>query len=450
MPTASGTWARCRRCWRIIRRCRSALPAASAAAQFTLIGRIQLRFEAGLWNEWYALYDDGGTAWLSESGGQYTLTTEKDAGGVLPAFEQIRVGAPYNVLGRACTAADVRTAQCTGGEGELPFVVGAGWQARVADLRSGRHFVTLDYSDSGAAGAPKVYAGQAVTLDELKCQLLRDDDTVRDSAGNYRKQVKALACPSCGGSIGYVPGVTTQLVCPSCRSQVDASSDVATVLEAGRRMAQFDTTLALGAKATINGASYQVIGAMRRRDDEGETWTEYQLYSPRGGFLWLIETAEGWQRSRAQDDWPVWNRSEVIKLGQQTFRKLYEYEATVTAAVGAFHWQVRAGDTAQVVEFESGNNRLARETTAQEVSWSRSTPVGPDQLRAWFGLAVPASMGPRGDIMKTAEYFMWGILGFNAIPLLVDFDEHMAHSGDDGRRHLGAGQDHQPAAGLKE
>jgi len=57
----------------------------------------------------------------------------------------------------------------------------------------------------------------------------------------------------------------------------------------------------------------------------------------------------------------VWNRGETIKVGDLSFRKLYEYEATVVAAVGAFNWQVRAGDTAQVVEFEAGKNRLAAE-----------------------------------------------------------------------------------------
>lgn len=394
--------------------------------EFAVVGRIQLRYDAGLWNEWYVLYGDGRAAWLSESGGQYTLTEEKEATGVLPPFDQIRVGAPYNVLGKVCTAADARTAQCTGGEGELPFRVGAGWQAKVADLRSGRSFVTLDYSEGES---PKIYAGQAVTLEQLKCQLLRDDDTVRDSAGKYTKKVQALACPSCGGSLSWVPGVTKQIVCPSCRSQVDTSTDVATVLAVGERMERFETTLKLGSTGNIGGGAYQVIGAMRRRDDEGEEWTEYQLYSPRGGFLWLIETAEGWQRSKVQDDWPVWNRGETIKLGELTFKKLYEYEATVVAAVGAFNWQVRSGDAAQVVEFEAGKNRLAAERTAEELSWSWSTPVGADQLRAWFGVAIPDTvLSPKTDIMKIAEYFLYGIVGFNFIPLMFAFDDTWHYS----------------------
>src|ERR1035437_2419218 len=36
---------------------------------FTVIGRIQLRYSAGIWNEWYILFDDGRASWLSDSSG---------------------------------------------------------------------------------------------------------------------------------------------------------------------------------------------------------------------------------------------------------------------------------------------------------------------------------------------------------------------------------------------
>ena len=34
---------------------------------FSVIGRIQLKYEAGLWNEWHILFADGRTAWLAEA-----------------------------------------------------------------------------------------------------------------------------------------------------------------------------------------------------------------------------------------------------------------------------------------------------------------------------------------------------------------------------------------------
>src|ERR1043165_6717676 len=34
---------------------------------FTVVGRIQLRYDAGFWNEWYVFFDDGTNGWLSDA-----------------------------------------------------------------------------------------------------------------------------------------------------------------------------------------------------------------------------------------------------------------------------------------------------------------------------------------------------------------------------------------------
>ena len=41
---------------------------------FNVVGRIQLRYSAGLWNEWYLLFDDGSSSWLGDSSGMYVVT----------------------------------------------------------------------------------------------------------------------------------------------------------------------------------------------------------------------------------------------------------------------------------------------------------------------------------------------------------------------------------------
>lgn len=388
--------------------------------EFTVVGRIQLRYEAGLWNEWYVLFADGRDAWLSGGSGLFTLTFRKQTDGPLPAFRDINPGNTYALLGQHWLTAETRIAQCTGGQGELPFRVGPGWQAKVADFRNGRAFLTLDYSDGDP---PAVYIGQAVTLAELKCQLLRDDDAIRDSAGKVKGKVQPLDCPSCGSSVRFVPGLTRQIVCPSCRAQVDTTAKVAQVLDAAHRMQKADTTLQLGAKATIGGSAYEAIGVMRRKDEDGEVWTEYLLYSPRGGFLWLVETGDGWFSAKAPDDWPAWDGGDTARLGAQTFRKEYDYIATVVFAAGAFNWKVHAGDTARVMEFAFGKKSLAAELTNDELSWSLSTPVPADQLRAWFGTAIQADRLPqKTPIRKIAEYLIYALAALNIGPLLAGSD----------------------------
>jgi ribosomal protein S27E len=404
-----------------------------ATRPFTVVGRLQLRYDAGFWNEWYLLFDDGTNGWLGDASGQFTVTVEKQVEGTLPAFEDLQAGHHVMAAGQRWMAADVRTARCTGGQGELPFRVGQGWEARVADLRAGSSFITLDYSDGGT---PLVYAGVPVTLDSLRPQLLRDDLDIQRSAGRFRGQLQALDCPSCGSAITYLPGMTANLVCPACRAQLDAASPQVEVLRAGERLDAVPTTLPLGAEGTLGNQKLTVIGVMRREDDEGAAWTEYLLYGSRAGFTWLVETDDGWQRSDVLDDWPA-EEAESAVLDNIRYRHLADYPARVTFAAGAFNWRVAVGDVAQVTEFRQGQTALAAERSEHEITWSRSKPVAWDQLQAWFPTTLKAGAAPprvpgtlaQGRRYRNAARMLIIATGVvNAIPLISNFGATFSYS----------------------
>ena len=415
---------------------------------FTVVGRIQLRYPAGFWNEWYVLDDHGEGAWLSDGSGQYTFTRAVDHASmpnvVLPAFERLAPGSPLN-LGRApdgstllFIAGDVRAAQCTGGQGELPFIVGAGYAARVADFRRGAEFLTLDYPDDVVAAqvsaptdsGPVVYRGRSLALDELKPQLLRDPETIADAAGRVKGKVSSLECPSCGASIAFSPGATSHLLCQTCHASLDVAGPVAEVLAAAKRIETVRPTLPLGATGTIAGVQYTVIGFMRRAEisDAGDEWTEYLLYASQRGFLWLIETDEGWERAQVLDTWPFWYTADQALLGGDTYDKLDDYRAEVKYAAGAFNWRVEVGDASQVTEFKYGNAKLSAESDDAELNWSRSTPVSANDLSTWFGKQVDASRVPRGPpsligrpaggYRQVAKWLTILLLAVNAIPIL--------------------------------
>jgi hypothetical protein len=382
---------------------------------FTVVGRIQLRYAAGMWNEWYLLFDDASTAWLGDSSGLYTITTEKPelASSNLPKFEQITPAHSYTIDGRDYLAAEVREAQCIAGQGELPFQFGSGWRVQVADFRRGNQFLTLDYS---GGDTPRCYIGLAITLEQLACQLLRDDDAVKTSAGKYKGKVDALDCPACGSSIKYLPGVTSHLICPACQAQVDAASPKAQVLAAGERLAQVASTLKLGAKAKLNGAEHQIIGILQRKDDENTVWTEYLLYNTRGGFIWLVETTEAWYRAKVQADWPNWHEgSNDANMSGRSFKKQVDYLSEVVFAAGAFNWRVAVGDQTRIVEFGLHADTLSAEISGQEITWSYANLVEADQIRAWFGKDIAADKQAKGVSVK--KLIIW-LLILNSVPLL--------------------------------
>jgi hypothetical protein len=401
---------------------------------FTVVGRIQLRYDQGLWNEWYLLFDDGSGAWLGDSSGLFTLTRERAMAPPLPDFHDIVPGQRCQIGAEHYIAAEKREAECIGGQGELPFRVGDGWTIRVADFRSGSAFLTLDYTDGAT---PLVYGGSAVLLSDLQCQLLRDDEQIKAGAGRYRGRLDTLDCPSCGSAINYLPGMTANLVCPGCATALDASGPEATVLAAGASVERAPFSLALGASAMITGSTHTVIGAMVRADDEGTEWTEYLLYSARAGFFWLVETDEGWSRATVMPAWPAVEplTSPSARLEHASYTKLYDYTATVRYAAGAFNWRVAAGDRVRVAEFGGGNAKLAAEQTPQELTWSISTPLAYDQIRTWFGKDLKGGAAHPGSGLSAADSFgqstlrasqmkfVWWILGLNAIPTLFAFSD---------------------------
>jgi Domain of unknown function (DUF4178) len=387
-----------------------------AHKSFSLIGRIQLQYAGGFWNEWYALFDDGSAGWVSDASGQYVVSFLQPAPAELPLFEKLAPGRPLSVAGKTYTAADVRTARCVAGQGELPFKVGQGWEARVADFRAQDRFLSIDYSDPDV----RLYVGQAVELTDLKPQLLRDVSQIEGAAGRFRGKVTALACPSCGSPVQCVPGVTVHIVCPSCHAEVDTIGAAATVLAAGAATLAVRFTLELGSEATIGGSRYTVLGAMRRAetDDGDAVWSEYLLYSPGAKFIWLVETSEGWQRGEVLDHWPQWDGGAHAVLDGHSYNKASDYGARVVFAVGAFNWRVSVGDVVRVAEFSDGPLRLAAELSDEELTWSRSGAIALDQVRAWFGAHVHAELHPHPRYMDTARHLVIVLLVINAIPLL--------------------------------
>jgi hypothetical protein len=382
---------------------------------FSLIGRLQLQYSDGFWNEWYLLFDDGTSGWLSDASGQLTMTSVQNGVAQLPRFEQLQPGRTATLFGQIFTASDVRTARCTAGQGELPFKVGQGYVARVADFRAGDRFLTLDYSDEGGIRA---YLGQSVELATLKPQLLRDATEITDSAGHFRGKVSALTCPSCGAAVNCVPGVTVHIICPSCHAAVDTAGAVATVLAAAQSVERQHFTLELGSQATIAGSRYTLLGEMRRSDGQS-TWSEYLLYSPGKPFIWLLETSDGWQRAEVLDRWPIWVDKNHVKLDQQDFRKTGEYSARVLFAAGSFNWRVQAGATVLVTEFVNGPQSLAAEVSREEMTWSRSTAVPLDQVRAWFGKEIHAESQPSPGYKVMARRVLIPMFAVNLIPLLL-------------------------------
>lgn len=140
---------------------------------FAVVGRIQVEYPDGAWNEWFLVFDDGRTGWLGEASGTYTVSFETKVKEPPPDWEKVLLlpGLQVTLNGRKYEVSDARQARIVGGEGELPFPVTEWLVARVADLRTDTAaFATLDYSDD----TPRAFVGEVVEFEALHLRGLRE------------------------------------------------------------------------------------------------------------------------------------------------------------------------------------------------------------------------------------------------------------------------------------
>lgn len=203
---------------------------------------------------------------------------------------------------------------------------------------------------------------------------------------------RLINCPSCGGSIAIkAAGYSTTVACQYCGSELDvASPDVRLITEYHRAASAGD--IALGARGTVAGTEWEVIGRLERSDD-GASWTEYLLFNPYAGYRWLIQADDEWSFGMPLNRNPVTESDEVVSLDGQRYFLDYDPATTRTnSVVGEFYWRVRAGDEVQATTFSSGSTSLSWERSADEVNWTlvESLPDG-DDVRAAFMDPGPAS-----------------------------------------------------------
>lgn len=405
------------------------------AQRFTLVGRLQVQYDDGAWNEWYALFDDGRAGWLSEAGDLYVMTMPVEIDNP-PRFEDTRAGFSELIFqDKRYIASDVRNISLkhAAAQGELPFVLKEDTENRVSDWRCENLFITLDYSSE----TPEAFFGRMVNLDDLKLENTRSEDEIKESAGRLKGSISSENCPNCGSSIHWVNGLTAHLNCPSCGSELAVGRDKAELITANNLRLSQNTmfTLPVGSTGRLKNKEFHVIGAIRYLEtDAQETfdnlfkgakhtltpegqWTEYLLYNPTQGFLWLVEADEGWNISETLNDWPRLDRNRQ----PQGYGKLYDYGGRVRIASGAFYWRVRNGDLNYYSDYRDGQSRkIGSELNSHEMAWSRSTPIAYREIADAFKLTNKISSYTvkmsADDVDAKSRLLMIAILGVVNLP----------------------------------
>lgn len=353
------------------------LPGKFHGTGFRMVGRTQMEHSAGgIWDEWYAAFDDGRWGWIAEAQGRFYLTFAAAAEG-LPSSEQIEVGGTLGDL----VVTEVGSAKVVGGEGEIPWRVVPGSSYDYADLSGpAGKFGTIDYSDDKAV----LFTGSQTTLKDLG--ISADAALTGPGAGSTqsnkpRVSVEKLSCANCGGPLTLVaPNRSERVICPNCGGIHDVSGGNLQFLKA-LKLHGPKPEIDLGAKGTIDGVQYVVAGFMRRSVtfDQKYEWSEYLLFEREQGFRWLVESDHHWSFA-----WPIaagdvrdaTGRSErvakVLVADGRTFKIFQVAAAKVESVIGEFYWKVMVGETVRTLDYVAPPMAISKEIS------SSPAPAAPD------------------------------------------------------------------------
>jgi ribosomal protein L37AE/L43A len=352
-------------------------------SHFALIGRIQLRYPQGVWNEWHLLFDNQESGWLSEANSNYVLTFPSPAPKNIPAFDEIEVGRSLQLHGQTFQVINKETSTCIAGEGELPFKVGAGYEAPVIDLSNEQNFATLDFSET----PPLLFIGEQVELGALGMTGLREREATAGKA-----QVKSFNCPSCAAPLQIRATGTESVACGNCGSVVDAANENHQILSRFRIQNTHTPKLPLGGQGHLRGADYDLVGYLRRQvtvDNVDYPWSEYLLYSEKEGFRWLSEYNGHWNFIKVTTRTPIVSpgltKPKAVFLGT-AYQHFQTATARITYVLGEFTWRVSVGEEAEVSDYVAPPLMLSAERTGNEITWSVAEYIEPEEVAAAFKL----------------------------------------------------------------
>ena len=406
---------------------------------FTLVGRLQYAYADGRWTEWHALFDasDLGqglrSAWLSEDNGAYVLALDRPLNDRVPQAGTLFPGQKALIDGRAWEVASVVQAQVHAAQGELPRPpqpAGPDHAFVIADLRNAQDEVgTLDYAEPAR---PQWSVGRAVRLAELQLAGLRGLGSEKTLAG------RSIDCPSCGASLEIRLDSTQSVTCGQCRAVVDVSQGVGADLAHFAQNAVTEPQIPLGTVGTLalgtpQPLPWQVVGYLERcdlpapgSDDEQTFWREYLLYHPTEGFVFLVDTEEGWSWVRPLTGVPVVQGDHATWAGARHAQR-WRYRAKTVHVIGEFYWRLRRDEPVEVTDYEGeGPNRrkrLSREQTAGpgggEITWSAGETLEARAVASAFGLDAQAGAALRRDAAPVAAGAKGSGLGCAGVIILI-------------------------------
>ncbi len=388
---------------------------------FTIIGRLQYKYDGGSWNEWLAALDDGSSASLSEDNGSFVWTRAQTNTREMPKPEQWIVGNTTAIGGKPFSVTSVQEVSLMAAQGELPKLPPLGQKFFMVELRSAEaEVLSVDYSTQPASLA----LGRAVSLDELQLTNLRD---LSNATGQGGKDVKGqqFNCPNCGSPVDVKLVGSKSITCGACNSLIDLSQGIGGDLKHAEQDEPVKPLIPLGSVGTLQNKQWQIVGFQHRMgheigdEDESFGWDEYLLFNAKSGFIFLVDATDGWSIVKPATGAPTKQGNKGYKYLGASYDLRYSYKAETTYVAGEFYWQVQRGQTTFNEDYASGKSLLSSEQAGKELTWSVGSTVDHALVVSAFKIKGREADFKRADVAPFAASSGVGVIGWIIIVIVV-------------------------------
>ncbi len=208
-------------------------------------------------------------------------------------------------------------------------------------------------------------------------------------------KVQTLFCPNCGGQVelrGFANTLTA--VCKHCATVLDTSVPAISILHRFDKKQIRQPLIPLGTRGKFHNTVYELIGfQVRGLESSGEVWewSEYLLFNPYRGFLYLTEYHGHWNLVRPVFALPAVSSGARAKVSwrSRSYRHFQNGVAKTIFVLGEFPWRVHVNETVTVDDYTCPPFVLSAEHTGQETTWSEGEYI--EGRRVWEAFGLKAS-----------------------------------------------------------
>jgi hypothetical protein len=374
---------------------------------FTVMGRVQYKFAhqgsdevTAKWDEWFIQFSDGSTGWVNEDMGTLSYE-ERIADNQKFLASSIHIGSTVTLEGKKYQIRVLGQAICSGAEGQLPFPVIPDETYPFLDglCISDETVLSAEFEGDEVL----FFAGRNLNKNEITYQ--------KDIVAEEKRQTEALRCPSCASPLEThnMDLYEFTITCKACTTVSQFSENTGVALGKVKKDGAKVFSIDLGAKGTLYGSEWMVVGRLRRDwSEEGETGyeIEYLLYNVDNGYMWLSSEDGHYYTGVPSDErpeFPILGNVVVPKVGVMMGKTVYKFyesgENTLTYVDGVLPWLAKIGDRLKYTDVINPpfviteEQELGKDGKVQEIEYSKSTYIDSQEVAKAFSVSLPSSYG---------------------------------------------------------